>query len=312
MDILNTFLHRATFAVLSCTLSFSSISCITDDGVQPLHTEQGRGSVRLLCHTSMEVSTRAALTANGKALTDLYVLDYDASTGRLLQVLHQTAAADDFAAPELMLDYGEHTLRIIATRSDTPSLLADSSTPWTLADNVLTAVSTSVPVLWTTGKTSDTFAAEQSVTVSPGTVQTVSVTLDRLVARLTLVCTDIFPSDCSTLEAEFNEYRSLSLPYLSVTDGVKNGRSWNVASLAGKTGTTLSAFALAPDGGYTTDITFTMNRIDGAPYATFTVPDVPLERNKVTTITGSFYNHQKGFLFQVNDTWSAETHDISI
>ena len=64
--------------------------------------------------SSSSTLTRAALTAEGKVLTDLYIFDYDKETGTLLQVLHQTSDAEDFAEPDLTLDYGEHTLKVIA------------------------------------------------------------------------------------------------------------------------------------------------------------------------------------------------------
>lgn len=55
-----------------------------------------------------------------------------------------------------------------------------------------------------------------------------------------------------------------------------------------------------------------MGRTNGAPYSTITVPDVPFARNKATTITGSFYKHQQGFRFEVNDKWDEAGTDINI
>ena len=81
-------------------------ACNNEEAIQAHPTEKAH--VKLVC--GMQVETRAALTANGKALTDLYILDYDKATGKLLQVLHQTSTAPDFAEPDLTLDYGEHVL----------------------------------------------------------------------------------------------------------------------------------------------------------------------------------------------------------
>ena len=99
------FVCAASAALSSCT------SQLIDDG-----DEQHAGgmadsvaNVRLNC-AMLDVSTRAALTANGKSMTDLYVLDYDQGTGRLLQVLHQTADSEDFGAPVLTMSYGAHTV----------------------------------------------------------------------------------------------------------------------------------------------------------------------------------------------------------
>ena len=54
-----------------------------------------------------------------------------------------------------------------------------------------------------------------------------------------------------------------------------------------------------------------MNSTD-APYDTITIPDVPFERNKITTITGSLYSHQQRMVMTVNDEWNSETTDITI
>ena len=317
-----------TFAAITMMAICMTVSCSSDNDssiIEPVNNQQtsGKAHVRLKVGTDMDVTvgkvarrnalaTRAALTANGKELTDLYILDYDKATGRLLQVLHQTSTADDFAEPDLTLDYGEHTLKVIATRSTTPTLLDAVSAPWTVATNVLTPVSASVPVAITADKTSDTFGAQRDITVGTGQGQTVSITLDRLVAKLTIRSTDTFPADCSTISVQLNEYRSLSLADFSVIGLAKNQRITDVAYLAGTTGTSINYFLLVPEDGYTTDITFTTNSTSGTPYSTITVPDVPLERNKVTTITGSLYNHQMGFSVALNDEWNSEGNDINI
>lgn len=270
----------------------------------------GKAHVKLYC--SMNVSTRAALTANGRTVTDLYLLDYDKQSGRLLQVLHQTSTATDFAEPDLMLDYGEHTLKVVATCSQAPALYDAEQKAWSIADNVLTPVSATEPVLLTSEKTSDTFAAERDVNVVIGKANAVSITLERLTAKLVVQCTDVFPDECSTITLDWNEPRSLQWKDFRVMDAVKNQRVTDVSSLRGVDGSPITYFVLAPEGGYQTDITFTMGRTDGAPYSTITVPAVPFARNKATTITGSFYNHQQGFRFEVNDKWDEAGTDINI
>ncbi len=318
-----------TFAAITMMAICMTTSCSSDNDssiIEPVNNQQtgNKAHVRLKVGTDMGVSisnaarrkapaTRAALTANGRTLTDLYILDYDKTTGRLLQVLHQTSTATDFAEPDLTLDYGEHTLKVIATRSDRPTLLDAASAPWTATANVLTPVSAaSVPVAITADKTSDTFGAQQDITVGTGQGQTVSITLERLVAKLVVNSTDDFPAECSTITLDMDEYKSFSWTDFSVIDCAKNQRITDVSALAGQHATTINYFFLVPDGGYATDITFTTNSTTGTPYSTITVADVPLERNKVTTITGSLYNHQMGFSVALNDEWDSEGNDINI
>ena len=300
----------AAIAAVGMTL----VSCSSDNENLVEDGQPGKAHVRLVCGMGVNVSpmSRAALSANGKALTDLYILDYDKETGKLLQVLQQTSTAPDFAEPDLTLDYGEHVLKVVATRSQEPTLWDAQKTTWTVEPNILTPVTATQPVMLTSTKTSDTFGAEKEVSVGIGTTATVSITLDRLVAKLVVNSTDVFPDDCTTIALDFQEHRTLSWATMDVTEAVNNQRVVDVANLRGTTGTVLSYFVLAPKDGYQTDITMTTNRTEGNPYSTITVPGVTLERNKVTTITGPIYGHGQVFQVTVNDAWSESTNDIVI
>ena len=294
------------------------VSCSSDNENMVDNAQPGKAHVRLVCGMGMSVSpmqaplTRAALSANGKALTDLYIIDYDKSTGKLLQVLHQTSTAADFAEPDLTLDYGEHVLKVVATRSQEPTLWDAGNNTWTVEQNILTTVTATQPVMLTSTKTSDTFGAEKEVSVGIGKATTVSIALDRLVAKLVVSSTDVFPDDCTSITLDLQEHRTLSWATMDVIDAVKNQRVSDVTSLQGTTGTVLSYFVLTPKDGYTTDVTLTTNRTEGDPYSAITVPSVILERNKVTTISGPIYGHKQGFRVTVNDTWDNEGHDVNI
>lgn len=318
-----THYHSLFAAALLLAAGTAVTSCSTDDTTTDNQTTQEaarRAHVRLLCSVptvtpprQATAVTRAAMTANGKSITDLYIMDYDKTTGALLQVLHQTSEASDFAEPDLTLDYGEHTLRIIATRSDAPRLLTADGTAWSITANTMTATTGSdTPTLLTADKTSDTFAAEVDVTVKTGTAQSIGVTLERNVARLIINSTDDFPADCATLDLTMDEYKAVRLADLYVIDPAKNHRITDVSALAGQSGTTITYYVLAPAEGYTTDITITPTRTTGDPYQSITLTDVPLERNKTTTITGSIYGHQQGMRIGLNDEWDAEGHDINL
>ena len=300
-------MKRTNFMMLATMLAtVLATACNNEEAIQEQPTEKAH--VKLVC--GMQVETRAALTANSKALTDLYILDYDKTTGKLLQVLHQTSTATDFAEPDLTLDYGDHTLKVVATRSQEPTLWDAGNITWQIEPNILTPITASQPVALTATKTSDTFGAEKDVSVVSGTA-TVNIALDRLVAKLSVNSTDIFPDDCTTITLDFQEHKALSWATMDVIEAVGNQRISDVQHLRGTTDNTLSYFLLVPKAGYKTDITFTMNSTD-APYATITIHDVPFERNKITTITGSLYNHQQRMVMTVNDEWNSETTDITI
>ena len=303
-------LMMAAIAAVGMTI----VSCSSDNEKFVEDVQPGKAHVRLVCGMGVSVSpmTRAALSANGKQLTDLYVMDYDKNTGKLLQVLHQTSMAADFAEPDLTLDYGEHVLKVVATRSQEPTLWDAGNNTWQVNPNILTPITSTHPVMLTSSKTSDTFGSEKEVSVGIGTATTVSIALDRLVAKLVLNSTDVFPDDCTTITIDLQEYSTLLWTTMDVTEAANSQRVADVSSLRGTTGTVLNYFVLAPKDGYQTDITLTTNRAEGNPYSTITVPSVKLERNKVTTISGPIYRHGQGFQVTVNDTWGNEGHDINI
>lgn len=300
-------MKKTNFMMLATMLAtVLTTACNNEEAIPKQPTEKAH--VKLVW--GMQVETRAALTANSKALTDLYILDYDKATSKLLQVLHQTSTAKDFAEPDLTLDYGDHTLKVVATRSQEPTLWDAENITWPIESNILTPITTSQPVALTATKTSDTFGAEKDVSVGAGTA-TVNIALDRLVAKLSVNSTDVFPDDCTTIKLDFKEHKALLWSTMDVIEAVGNQRISDVQNLRGTTGNTLAYFLLVPKSGYKTDLTFTMNSTD-APYATITIPNVPFERNKITTITGSLYNHHQRMTMAVNDEWNSETTDITI
>lgn len=303
-------------------MGMAIVSCGNDNENLVEDVKPGKAHVKVVCGMGVSVSpmgtlmrapmSRAALSANGKALTDIYILDYDKVTGKLLQVLHQTSAATDFAEPDLTLDYGEHVLKVVATRSQESTLWDAENITWQVEPNILTPVTATQPVMLTSLKTSDTFGAEKEVSVGIGKATTVSIALDRLVAKLVVNSTDVFPDDCTTITLDMQEYKSLSWATMDVMEAVGNQRTVDVQGYRGTTGTTFAFYLLTPKAGYQTDVTLTTNRTEGAPYSAITMENVPLERNKVTTITGPLYKHGQSFQVTVNDTWDNEGHDINI
>lgn len=322
------FLFATTFLMMAAGAGFGS--CTQSNGVMNTDDSQ-QTAVKAKAHVKLSISptlsvssstmqsrkassssTRAALTAEGKTLTDLYIFDYDKETGTLLQVLHQTSDAEDFAEPDLTLDYGEHTLKVIATRSVSPTLQDGEGADWAVSDNVLTAVGSSQPAVLTSTKTSDTFGAVQDITVGVGK-QSASIALDRIVAQLVVAPSDVYPDDAGDITTSLDEYKSFSWSTFDVIESVKNQRVYDASVNAGKQNRSIAYYVLVPAQGYTSDISFVVGRKGSEkPYAEILVPGVKLERNKITTISGCFYHQQKGVSVTVEDAWSSEGNDYEI
>lgn len=324
------FLFATTLLMMAAGAGFGS--CAQSDGVLNTNDSQqtavkAKAHVKLSIFPTLSVSsstmqsrkassssilTRAALTAEGKALTDLFIFDYDKETGTLLHVLHQTSDAQDFAEPDLTLDYGEHTLKVIATRSTSPTMLDAGGADWAVSDNVLTAVGESLPAVLTSAKTSDTFGAVQDITVGTGK-QSASIALNRIVAQLVVAPNDVYPDDAGDITTSLDEYKSFAWQTFDVTEAVKNQRVYDASVNAGKQNRSIAYYVLVPAQGYTSDVSFVVGRRGSdKPYAEILVPGVKLERNKITTISGGFYHHQKALSVTVEDAWSSEGNDYEI
>lgn len=324
------FLFATTFAMMAaCMMMNSSCTEYVDDAVENRGSRQvaDKATVKLR-FTSPEgddvsVSqsarplthpiTRAELAANGNAMTDLYIFDYDKKTKKLLQVLHQTDDAEDFAEPSLSLDYGDHTLKVIATRSETPTLQSADGSLWSLADNTAFAMTADAdaPAVLTSSKTSDSFGAVQDVSIGVGQNQSINIQLERIIAKLSIKNTGKFPADCSTLRFQIDEYKQWDWQSFSAIGKVSNQRILDVTKCAGKTSAPFFYYFLVPEEGYTTDITFTADRKGSSePYTSFTLSDITLQRNHVTMISGSFYNRHPTFSLTMNDAWGEEQTQV--
>ena len=321
-----TFLFATTFAMMAaCMMMNSSCTKYVDEAVENGGSRQvadkATVKLRFTSPEGADVSvsqsarplthpiTRAELAANGKAMTDLYIFDYDKKTKKLLQVLHQTADAEDFAEPSLSLDYGDHTLKVIATRSEAPTILSADGSLWSLADNTAFAMTAdaAAPAVLTSSKTSDSFGAVQDVSIGVGQNQSINIQLERIIAKLSIKNTGKFPEDCSTLRFQIDEYKQWDWQTFTATGKVSNQRILDVTKCAGKTSAPFFYYFLVPEDGYTTDITFTADRKGSSePYTSFTLSGITLQRNHVTMISGSFYNRQPTFSLTMNDAWGEE------
>jgi len=230
------------------------------------------------------VFTRA-MTADGKAMTDLYVFDYMGE--ELKQTVHQTGDDDDFGSPTVTLAYGQHRLYFVASRGDG------------------VAVSGTV-VSWS--KPSDTFWAAKNVTVNSGSAGTQTVTLGRVSTKLKLTVMDKVPEGIATVSVAPAQWW-YGMDY---TSGVSLGDSdegfvINVpASYVGTKGkVTLSIFGLSDEDEWLSDVTVTAKDGSGGVLGTATIHDAPFMRNRCTEYSGRLFASNNAMSVSLDDTWEA-------
>ena len=215
-----------------------------------------------------------SLTADGKDMTDVWVLDY--VDGTLVQQLHQSDnTATDFGTPTLNLSIGTHHIYFIASRG---------------VDAVL---NTTTHVLTFTS-VRDTFWKDYEITISGGTSSgNRSVTLDRIVTKLKLTFTDALPEgavDYTTgepSEATANGTITVNIPSSEI--GVVNEA--------------VSIFGFSSATEWTTNIAINCKSASDAVLGSATIISAPFVRNRVSEYTGQLFGDNGGMTLSLNATW---------
>lgn len=223
--------------------------------------------------TTSDFGTRAELKANGKQLTDLWVLDY--VDGALAQdAIHQTSSDSDFGTPTVNLAVGSHHLYFIASRGKTPTLNTDAGTI-------------------TFGIVSDTFYKDLLLDVTASSNGSRSVTLERCVTKFTAVITDAIPEGAATFNMTPTAWY-YGWDYVAgtpTTDTASQAIIINIpASEIGKTNESLNIFSFSVSDEWTTDVAIDCKKGDGTILGTATIADVPLKQNRITTFSGPLFS----------------------
>ena len=231
-------------------------------------------------------TTRGYLAADGRDMTDVWVLDY--MNGELVQQLHQgDNTAEDFGKPVMQLAYGSHHVYFVASRGTTPTLNVGTHS-----------------IVWE--RPSDTFWKALSLTVGSGTASTVAVALDRVVTKLRIAVADEVPATIATLEMVPGQWW-YGIDYLTgeAVSTSAEVRSVTVpASMAGTTGQLVAGFyCLSDNAEWMTDVTIRAKDGDGAVIGSVSLADVPFVRNRVTDASGNLFASLSGFSISLNEQW---------
>lgn len=254
--------------------------------------ENGQKAIVFNCEgdftMTTESMTRAAMEADGKAMTDLWVLDYVGGT--LVQQVHQTSTDEDFGTPTLNLDYGSHHVYFVASRGTTPTLSTEEHT-----------------ISW--GTTSDTFYKDFQIAVSAGTSSAHNVTLERVATKLTITINDAIVEGTAYVEITPQTWY-YGLDYLTGEPAAAQTaapRTINIPSTkAGVTGMTLNIFGLSSATEWTTDVTVTAKNQSDAVIGTANIEDAPFKANRVTNYAGNLFVNAGGFALALSSEWDTE------
>jgi hypothetical protein len=232
--------------------------------------------------------TRAELTADGKSMTDLWILDYQGST--LAQQLRQVSTDDDFATPTLNLSVGDHHIYFIASRGKSPTLDTDAHT-------------------LTFGTVSDTFYKDYEINVTATSSGNRTVTLERCVTKLTAIITDAIPEGSATFNLtpeawhygiDYTTGQPISAtPSQMITINIPS-------SEIGVANEPLNIFGFSGPDEWTTNVTLNCKKSDGTILGTATLTDVPLKRNRITTYSGPLFSAEGLTTVSLSSDWLEE------
>ena len=238
---------------------------------------------------STSAFTRAELKADGKVMTDLWVLDYVG--GSLAQpAIHQTSDQEDFGTPTLNLAVGSHHVYFIASRGKTPTLNTDAGTI-------------------TFGTVSDTFYKDLLLDVTASSNGSRSVTLERIVTKFTAIITDAIPEGASTFNITPAQWY-YAWDYVSGSPTAATASQTitiNIpASEIGNTNESLNIFCFSAADEWTTDVALNCKTAGGDILGTATITDVPLKQNRITIFSGPLFSANGLTTVSLSTDWQTD------
>lgn len=230
--------------------------------------------------------TRGYLAADGKDMTDVWVLDY--MDGALVQQVHQSDnTAEDFGKPVMNLAYGAHQVYFIASRGVNPVLDTDAHTI-------------------TFGNVRDTFWNRYDVSVVATSNGNRAVTLDRVVTKLRLTFTDEVPTDANSISV---------IPHtwyygLDYTTGQPAGAQTDAATVItipdsskGQTGIQASLFGFSAAAEWNTDVVISSRTATDAVLGSATIAAAPFKANRVSDYQGPLFSAGGSMSLSLNGEW---------
>ena len=226
-----------------------------------------------------------SLTADGKEMTDVWVLDY--VNGSLVQQVHQSSSDADFGQPTLTLAYGSHHIYFVASRSQSPTLNTD--------DHTLTFE-----------KVRDTFYKDLSLNVAASSNSSQSVTLNRIATKLRLVFTDAIPEGSATINVTPSSWY-YGFDYLTgnPTAAVLNQViTVNIpASEIGVSNLAVNIFGFSATTEWNTSIAVQCKSVTDAVLGSASIANAPFKQNRVTELSGLLFASGTAFGMSLSSDW---------
>lgn len=237
-------------------------------------------------------SNRATAVSDYNNVKFLTLAFYKVSDGsqayKYTQSRSDNTSYTTFGEFALSLPFGSYTMVVIANAGNDAVSLTNATLASYGENNV-----------------KDTFVATQVVNITSGSSVNLTATLDRIVAALSVQSTDNRPADVTQMRFTYSKGgKSFDPTTGRATSDAGFVTTMTYSGAAGSTTKTGGYLFLAEDE-ETVNVTIeTLNADDDVLFSK-TINNVPLKRNRITTLTGAVYTNSgiTAGSFKVNDSW---------
>ena len=245
-----------------------------------------------------DAATRT-LEANGEAMKELWVFDVVGDSCALL--CRQTDVDDNFGSVSMKLSYGNHRLAVVCSRGEGSGVDVSNGR-----------------IAWE--KVRDTFWSVVDCDVSKTGSTDISVTLTRVAARMRVTVNDVIPSDLKAISISGEPwYKGIDVKTgeaiggLSSIEGVEEVSSLAVplAYVGTEKKLAVSLWIMSKGEQWTENVTVKMLGENGGALSEVLCPGVPMQRNRVTNITGYFMSGGGSGNIHLDGSWS-DTYQYDI
>lgn len=237
-------------------------------------------------------ATTRALEANGEAMKELWVFDVIGDSCAL--VCKQTEVDDNFGSVSMKLSYGNHRLAVVCSRGEGSDVDVNNGR-----------------IAWE--KVRDTFWNVVDCDVAKTGSTDISVTLKRVAARMRVTVNDVIPSDLKTISISGEPwYKGIDVKTgeaiggLSSVEGVTDVSSLAVPSqyVGTEKKLAVSLWIMSKGNEWTENVTVKMLGENGDVLSQSLCNGVPMQRNRVTNVTGYFLSGGASGNILLDDSWS--------
>ena len=231
-----------------------------------------------------------------KTITVAFYTSEGTEQSKTTQLRASLPAGDTFGDFSLSLPMGSYTMVVLASGSDYAMTLTSPTQAGFDAQEE---------------HVRETFAATQAVNISSNEAVNINATLSRIISKVMVVSTDNRTADVANIRTTFSAGGTGFNPttgFATTNTGFSNTVRGSVVANSPSSAT--NYLFLATDE-QMVNVTIETLDADGAVLFSKTVNNVPLRRNRVTTLTGAmFTNTGIAGAFQVNTDWLTE-NDVS-